>query len=135
MCQCIASCSSATEPREIYYLVKSRHRLIRTTNLHLEERGLIAIAAAPWTLYAALLCIVPGAWSSKHVFFLLVGEILARVDGPINGVLIGAGSALQSVVAGVHPGEDEEVGTIGTDCDFKMIGVVSMYVDNTAFVV
>ena len=98
------------------YLVERRHGLISTTNLNLEECRLVAVASSAVTLDLALLCIVPCAWTAKHVFLFLAREVLAGVDGFVDGMLVRAGSALEPVATCVRSGEDEEVGAKRADC-------------------
>lgn len=62
------------------------------------------------------MCIVPCAWTTKHVFLLLAREVLAGVDGLVDGVFVRAGSALEPVATRVRSGEDEEVGAEWADC-------------------
>lgn len=101
---------------ECSYLVERRHRLISTANLNLEEGCLVSVACSAVTLDLALLCIVPCAWTTKHVFLLLAWEVLARIDGLVDGVLVRAGSALEPVATRVRSREDEQVGAEGADC-------------------
>lgn len=105
------------------YLVERRHRFISTTNLNLEEGCLVAIASSAVTLDLALLCIVPSAWTTKHVFLLLAREVLAGVDGLVDGVFVRTGSALEPVATRVRSGEDEEVGAEWADCGGRLVPV------------
>lgn len=105
------------------YLVERRHRFISTTNLNLEEGCLVAITSSAVTLDLALLCIVPSAWTTKHVFLLLAREVLAGVDGLVDGVFVRTGSALEPVATRVRSGEDEEVGAEWADCGGRLVPV------------
>lgn len=51
-------------------LVETRHGLIGTSDLDLEEGSLIAVAAAVGALHPTLLRIVPGSRSAKDVLLL-----------------------------------------------------------------
>lgn len=81
------------------YLVKARHRLIRTSDLDLEESGFVGIAAFSRTLYFGLLCIVPRAWPTEHILALGAGEGLALKVSLREKVLVWACPALESVLA------------------------------------
>jgi hypothetical protein len=81
------------------YLVKARHRLVRTSDLNLEESGFVGIAAFPRTLYFGLLCIVPRAWSTEHILALGAGEGLALKVSLREEVLVWTCPALESVLA------------------------------------
>lgn len=80
------------------YLIKPRHRLIRTPNLHLKERRLITIASLLRTLHLRLIRIIPRARPSKNIFPLLSHIVLALVEALLEEVLVGAGLALHAVV-------------------------------------
>ena len=96
-------------------LVEGRHRLICTSNLNLEEGGLVAVAVGIRTLDTLFLCIVPGARASKDVFLFLARKGLPGVHGLGDGVLVRARPALDSVASRVHPREDQEVGAVRAD--------------------
>ena len=100
-------------------LIKSSHRLISTANLQLKESRLIPLTVGRRARHAALLRIAPGPGPAKDVLALLLGEVLARIDGHVDGVLVGARAALEPVAARVHPGEDEQVGAVGADFMLK----------------
>lgn len=91
------------------------HRLISTTNLDLEEGGLLAVAAVLGTLCARLVGIVPLARSAKDVLTLLALKVAARVDWLGDGVLKGAGSALEAIAHAGVGGDGEDVGAVGAD--------------------
>lgn len=57
------------------HLIKRRHRLIRTPNLHLKICRLLAVTAFHRTLYALLfLRVIPCPWAAEDVFALRSGE-------------------------------------------------------------
>lgn len=64
-------------PQLVTYLVKTRHRLISTSDLDLEERSLIGVATFPWTLHFSLLGICPRLWSTEYILTLGALEDLA----------------------------------------------------------
>jgi len=97
------------------YLEEVRHRLVGAADLDTEVGGLAAVAVGRWTLDRLFLCIVPCLGPAKHVLLFLAREVLARVDGLLDGVLVRAGAALDSVAARLHAGEDEEVGAVRAD--------------------
>lgn len=114
------------------HLIKPRHRLIRTPNLHLEERRLQAITLRLRTLHIGLLGIIPCALAAEDVFADRLGEGLALevAFGDDEGVR--AGMAFEAVVGfgvdvgggrGVGGGNSEDVGAGGADW-----GSVSEYV-------
>lgn len=96
-------------------LVKARHGLVGTSNLDLEEGGLVAVAALVGALDAALLRIVPGSGPAEDVLLLDALVHAAREDGLGDVVLEGAGSALEAVGARVCEGDGEDVGAMGAD--------------------
>ncbi|SPQ19109.1 d1704442-2290-4f81-b4e6-c9db1c72879a [Thermothielavioides terrestris] len=100
-------------------LIKRGHRLISTADLHLEEGGLDAAAVGGRALHAALLRVVPGARPAEDVLLLAAREVLARVDGHVDRVLVRARAALEPVAAAtarVHAREDQQVGAVRADC-------------------
>jgi hypothetical protein len=94
---------------------ETRHRLIRTANLDLVERGLLPVAALGRTLHATLLRILPALGSAKDVVLLFALEAPAREDGLGDGVLVGAGAALETVGALRGEGDGEDVGAVWAD--------------------
>jgi hypothetical protein len=96
-------------------LIEACHRLIRTANLHLEERRLVTIAALGRTLHSALLCVVPRAGTAKDIFTLLTLVDTPRVDGFGDCVFEGTGAAFEAVGAVEGEGDGEDVGAMGAD--------------------
>ncbi|KAF7548763.1 hypothetical protein G7046_g8560 [Stylonectria norvegica] len=97
-------------------LIETRHRLISTANLNLEESRLIAIAAPSRALHLALLGVVPGARPAEDVLALDALVKPPREDGLRDVVLEGAGAALESVRPRVSQRDGEDVGAMRTDC-------------------
>lgn len=79
------------------HLVKSRHRLIRTPNLHLEERRFLPITSLLWTLHLRLLRIIPRTRSTKNILSLLPHKCLSLEIAFLQDILVGTSLALQSV--------------------------------------
>lgn len=96
-------------------LVETRHGLIGTADLHLEEGSLVAIAAPGRALHSALLRVVPGARTAEDVLPLDALVQAAREDGLGDLVLEGAGAALEAVGPRVGQGHGEDVGAMGAD--------------------
>jgi hypothetical protein len=80
-------------------LIKRRHGLIRTANLHLEKRRLVAVAPLGRTLHSALLRIIPCAWPAKDVFLFFALVDASREDGLGDGVFKWTGAAFEAVCA------------------------------------
>jgi hypothetical protein len=80
-------------------LIKARHRLISTPNLHLEERRLITIASLSRTLHPALLGVIPRSGTAENILTLFPLVHAPRVDGLGDCVLERAGSAFEAVGA------------------------------------
>jgi hypothetical protein len=70
------------------HLIETRHGLIRTPNLHLEERRLIAITPLPGALNLSLLRIIPCSGATEHIFPLLALYVLPVVDSLVEEELI-----------------------------------------------
>lgn len=96
-------------------LEETRHRLIRTSNLDLEKRRLIAITPISRTLRAALLRIIPSSRTTKDVLLLFALKDAPRVNRFGNGMLEGTGAAFETVGALVCEGDGEDVGALGAD--------------------
>ena len=101
--------------------IETRHRFVCTADLHLEEGRLVAIAAIVGALHATLLRIVPRARTAKDIFTLLALEFASRVYCVDNGVLVGTGSALETIGASVCEGYGEDVRAVGADCTVSNI--------------
>lgn len=97
-------------------LVKRRHGLVGTANLHLEEGRLVAVAALGRALHAALLRIVPGAGAAKDVLLFLALVDAPREDGLGDCVLKGTGAAFEAVGALRRQGDGEDVCAVRADC-------------------
>lgn len=96
-------------------LVKARHRLVSTADLHLEEGGLVPIAAAVGALHAPLLRIIPGTRSAKDVLLLNTLVYTPREDGLGDVVLERTRAALESVGPAVGQGNGKDVGAVRAD--------------------
>ena len=101
------------------YLEEAGHGLVGTADLHLEEGGLVAVAALGGALGLALLRVVPGARPAEDVLLLLAVEVAAREERLVaDGVLVGAGAALEPVAARVRGRDGQDVGALRADCLF-----------------
>lgn len=98
-------------------LEETRHRLISTSNLHLEERRLLAVASFVRALRLGLLRIVPGSRAAKDVLALLALKDSARKDGIGDGVFVRACAALEAVCAVERQGDGQDVCAVRADCD------------------
>lgn len=96
-------------------LIETGHGLVRTSNLDLEKRRLVAIAPIIGALHTALLRIVPGAGPAKDVLLLDALVDAAREDGLGDVVLKGACSAFEAVLTGWGEGDGEDVGAVRAD--------------------
>ena len=81
------------------YLVETGHRLIRRSDLHLEERSFHAVASVLRTLHLALLGVVPGLRSSKDILSLWAGECLALIEASGQDELVWTCAAFHAVLA------------------------------------
>lgn len=98
------------------YLEERGHGLIGAADLDLEVGSLGAVTALGRALGLGLVGVVPRLWPAKDVVALLLGECAARVDGIGDGMLVGAGSALEAVLAVVHYRDGQEIGAVRTNC-------------------
>lgn len=96
-------------------LEEARHRLIRTPDLHLEKRRLLAIAAFVRALRLGLLRVVPGARPAKDVLALLALKDAPRKDRVGDGVFVGACAALEAVCAVERQGDGQDVCAVRAD--------------------
>jgi hypothetical protein len=103
-------------------LEETRHRLISTSNLHLEEGRLLAIAALVRTLRLGLLRVVPGSRSAKDVLALLALKDAPRKDRVGDGVFVRACAALEAVCAVERQGDGQDVCAVRTDCVARAFG-------------
>ena len=99
----------------VTYLIERRHGLVGAADLHLKVRSFVTVAVLGGALNGVLLGIVPGSWPAKDILLLLAGELAARVQGLADGELVGARSALESVIASGHGGDGEDVCAGWTD--------------------
>lgn len=100
-------------------LEETRHRLISTSNLHLEKRRLLAIAAFVRALRLRLLRVVPGSRAAKDVLALLALKDTPRKDRVGDGVFVGTCAALEAVCAVERQGDGQDVCAVRTDCVAK----------------
>lgn len=117
----VSGCPKSRGAGEEIYLEESRHGLISTADLDLEEGGLGAVAGAGGARNGSLSGVVPDSGAAEDVFSLLADKVLAREDGLGDGVLVGACAALEAVVTRFHAGEDEEVCAVGADYIHKSV--------------
>lgn len=80
-------------------LIESRHGLVGTANLQLVPVGLVVSALFVWTLHFGLVDIIPRALSSQDIFDFLLLHILAFVVALVDDKVVGAGEALEAVLA------------------------------------
>jgi len=78
-------------------LVETRHRFIRTPDLHLIERSLIPITSILRTLNLCLVGIVPSALPTKDVLPLLAHVRLTLEVLTLEQELVGAGLTFEAV--------------------------------------
>lgn len=97
------------------YFEETRHGLISTANLHLEEGCLSAIAILCGALYFALLRVVPSSRATKDILPLLALEVAAREQRFGNSVLVRTCAALEAVVAVFHGRDGQDIGAVGAD--------------------
>lgn len=102
-------------PEDTTYLVETRHGLVGTADLDLEEGRLLAVTPLARALRLALLRVVPGSRAAEDVLPLLAVEHPAAVQRLVDGVLVGAGAAFQAVEAVLHGGDGQDVGAVGAD--------------------
>ena len=79
------------------HLVETRHRFIRTPDLHLIERSLIPITSILRTLNLCLVGIVPIALPTKDVLPLLAHVRLTLEVLTLEQELVGAGLTFEAV--------------------------------------
>lgn len=96
-------------------LEETRHGLISTSNLHLVERGLIAIAFVGRALYAGLLSVIPSSGTTKDVFLLFALVVASREDGLGDCVFKGTGAAFETVGSGVCERDGEDICAMRAD--------------------
>lgn len=96
-------------------LEETRHRLIGTSNLHLEERRLLAVASFVRALRLGLLRVVPSPRAAKDVLALLALKDSARKDRVGNGVFVRACAALETVCAVERQGDGQDVCAVRAD--------------------
>lgn len=96
-------------------LEETRHRLISTSNLHLEERRLLAVASFVRALRLGLLRVVPGPRAAKDVLALLALKDSAGKDRIGNGVFVRACAALETVCAVERQGDGQDVCAVRAD--------------------
>lgn len=96
-------------------LVKTRHGLISTTNLDLEECCLISLAPFVGTLNTTLLRIVPGARTAKDILLLDTLVHPSRKDGLGDVMFERASSAFETVGSCICEGDGEDVCAMGAD--------------------
>lgn len=96
-------------------LVKTRHGLISTTNLDLEECCLISLAPFVGTLNTTLLRIVPGARTAKDIFLLDTLVHPSRKDGLGDVMFERASSAFETVGSCICEGDGEDVCAMGAE--------------------
>jgi len=78
-------------------LIEGGHRLISTTNLHLEESSFLSITSILRTLRLSLLCIVPSTRSTEDILNLLLLEHATLVVTLVEDVLVGTCAAFETV--------------------------------------
>lgn len=105
-------------------LEETRHRLISTSDLHLEKGRLLASAAFVWTLRLGFLRVIPGSRSAKDVLALLALKDTPRKDRVGDGVFVRACAALEAVCAVQRQGDGQDVCAVRTDCVAKSFGQI-----------
>lgn len=100
-------------------LEETRHRLISTSNLHLEKGRLLASAAFVRALRLGFLRVVPGSRAAKDVLALLALKDTPREDRVGDGVFVGTCAALEAVCAIERQGDGQDVCAVRTDCVAK----------------
>lgn len=78
-------------------LIKTSHRLISTTNLHLKESCLFSITTFLGTLHLSFISIIPSPGSSKYVLSFFAHKSFALIILFRDDILIGTGLTFQSV--------------------------------------
>lgn len=107
--------SISIERRGCTCLEEAGHGLVGTADLDLEEGGLLAVAALGRALGLALLRVVPSSRPTEDILPLLAVEDAARVERLGDGVLVGAGPALEAVEPVVHGRHGQDVCAVGAD--------------------
>lgn len=97
-------------------LEETRHRLISTSNLHLEERRLLAGASFIRALRLGLLRVVPGSRTAKDVLALLALKDTAREDRVGDGVFVRACATLEAICAVERQGDGQDICAMRADC-------------------
>jgi hypothetical protein len=96
-------------------LVETRHGLISTANLNLEESCLVAFTSLVGALNTTLLRIVPSARTAKDVLLLDTLIHSSRKDGLGDVMFERAGSAFETVGSCTCEGDGEDVCAMGAD--------------------
>lgn len=102
-------------------LEETRHRLISTSNLHLEKGRLLANAAFVRTLRLGLLRVIPGSRPTKDVLALFAFKDTPRKDRVGDGVFVRACAALETVCAVERQGDGQDVCAVRTDCVARVL--------------
>lgn len=100
-------------------LEKTRHRLISTSNLHLEKRRLLANAAFVRALRLGFLRVIPGSRPAKDVLALLALKDTPRKDRVGDGVFVGTCAALETICTVERQRDGQDICAMRTDCVAK----------------
>lgn len=119
---CPKSCSTTQVPT---HLIETRHRLISTSDLDLEECCLVAHTSILWALCLRLVGIIPSTRPSKDIFPLLPGKVLPLEVSFGQDILIWTSLAFETIDGSVTIGvclcvglrDCEDVATGGADWD------------------
>ena len=115
------------------YLVETSHRLIRRSDLDLEESSFHSIAAFLRTLDFSLLCVVPSLWSSEDVLALWTHEDFTLIETSGQDELVWACAAFHAILARElcgsvawrravwDFGDGEDVAAVWADCWMKLL--------------
>lgn len=115
------------QPAAASYLEETRHGLISTTNLDLEEGCLSRVAIVLRTLHFNLVGVVPCAGPAKHVLPLFPRELPPAEQGGRDGVLVRAGAAFKAILAReARRGHGEDVAAVWADCNRRLL-LVQVY--------
>lgn len=88
--------------RALYTSVKPGHRLIRTSNLHLSEICIAALAAFCRTFRFCLIDVLPTIRATQDVAYVLEFHGFSLEVPTIEDHLVGTGAAFEAVFADVH---------------------------------
>lgn len=92
--------SQLTNKTKKTYSVKSRHRFIRTANLHKPRRSHHTITLTIRALFGISIGICPGIFASEYIFLFFAHKGFAVEDGAGEDVLVGTGETFETICAG-----------------------------------